>query len=64
MNIPKDPVMLMSFINTQLRDNYSSLEDMAGAYGINEDEIKEKLLKAGYKYDKENHRFISASMIQ
>ena len=26
--IPKDPVMLMSFLNTQLRDNYSSFEDL------------------------------------
>ena len=26
--IPKDPVMLMSFLNTKLRDQYSSLEEL------------------------------------
>ena len=32
MNLPKDPVMLLSFVNTQLRDNYSNLEELAAAY--------------------------------
>ena len=26
MNLPKDPVMLMSYLNTQLRDNYEEVE--------------------------------------
>ena len=26
-NIPKDPVMLLSYLNTQLRDFYPSLEE-------------------------------------
>ena len=28
MNLPKDPVMLMSYINTQLRDNYDLLNEL------------------------------------
>ena len=27
-NIPNDPIMLMSYLNTQLRDNYASLEEL------------------------------------
>ena len=26
--LPKDPMILLSYINTQLRDNYSSLGEM------------------------------------
>ena len=37
--IPKDPVMLMSFLNTQLRDNYSSFEDLCGAYDVDRNQF-------------------------
>ena len=58
MDIPKDPIMLMSFVNTQLRDNFSSLTDLAKSYGVSEDEIVSKLASVGYKYDEEGNRFI------
>jgi hypothetical protein len=38
-NIPKDPVMLMSFLNMKLRDHYSSLEAFADDMDINEQEL-------------------------
>jgi len=57
MNIPKDPVMLLSFVNTELRDNYSSLDELAASYGISPSEIEEKLRAIDYTYDKENNRF-------
>ena len=34
MALPKNPVMLLSFVNTQLRDNYSGLKELAAAYDI------------------------------
>ena len=37
MALPKDPVMLLSFVNTQLRDNYSGLKELAAAYDIDEE---------------------------
>ena len=45
MNMPKDPVMLLSFVNTQLRDNYSTLSELAAAYMVDEKEITDKLVK-------------------
>ncbi|MBR6315874.1 MAG: DUF4250 domain-containing protein [Lachnospiraceae bacterium] len=57
--IPKDPVMLLSFINTQLRDNYSSLPDLAASYGVSEQEIKEKIGSIGYTYNEEQNRFVN-----
>ena len=46
--IPKDPNMLLSYINMALRDKYSSFEDMATSEGFDAKEIKEKLEAAGY----------------
>ena len=57
MNIPKDPVMLMSFLNTQLRDNYASLDDLLKTYGV-EEEVTEKLSQAGYIYEPEKNQFV------
>ena len=41
MTLPKDPVMLLSLINTKLRDFNSSLDDFCKENDLNEDEIKE-----------------------
>lgn len=52
-NIPKDPVMLLSFLNTQLRDYYPSLEDCCLSLGINMEEITGGLALIGYYYNEE-----------
>ena len=36
MKLPKDPVMLLSVVNTELRDHYPSLAELAKAYGVTE----------------------------
>lgn len=58
MNMPKDPVMLLSFINTQLRDNYTSLTELAKSYMIEEQEIVDKLAAINYAYDSERNQFV------
>ncbi len=58
MNIPKDPVMLLSFVNTQLRDNYASLTELAKSYMIEEQEIVDKLAAINYAYDSDRNQFI------
>ena len=59
MNIPNDPVMLMSYINTQLRDNYPSLTELIKSLGLDEKEVTDKLNTIGMKYDSELNRFIA-----
>ena len=56
--IPKDPVMLMSFLNTQLRDNYSSLDDLCGAYDLDAQEIRQKLSAIDCHYDADRNQFV------
>lgn len=58
MNLPKDPVMLLSVVNTKLRDNYPSLEEFAKAHMISEEELKAKLKMINYEYNEERNQFV------
>lgn len=57
-NIPKDPVILLSYINTRLRDQYNSLEDCCLALGIEIKDLEDTLSIIDYHYNKENNQFI------
>ena len=56
--IPKDPVMLLSFINTQLRDNYDSLTELCKTYSVDINQINKTLLAIDYVYDKSVNQFV------
>ena len=58
MSLPKDPVMLLSVVNTKLRDYYPSLEELAKAEGITKEEIETKLKSINYSYDESRNQFI------
>lgn len=55
--LPNDPIMLMSVINTKLRDLYPSLEKLCEDMDVSEKEITEKLESAGFRYDPQQNRF-------
>ena len=58
--LPQDPVMLLSYLNTQLRDNYSSLDALFEGMDIPGDvqeEITKKLQAIGYSYNRELNQF-------
>lgn len=56
--IPKDPVMLLSYVNTQLRDHYASLEDFCSALDIEQQALEEKLERIDYRYDGVRNQFV------
>ncbi len=58
MDIPKDPAMLLSFVNLKLRDYYKSLDEMCDDLDIDRDGIVNKLSSIGYEYDRESNRFV------
>lgn len=58
MTLPKDPVMMLSVVNTELRDRFPTLERLAAAHMTEEQEIKAKLEQIGYQYDAEQNRFV------
>lgn len=57
MSLPKDPVMLLSVVNTKLRDFYPSLEELAKAEGVTAEEIIQKLAMINYVYDEKRNQF-------
>lgn len=57
MNLPDDPMMLMSVINMKLRDFYKDLDTLCEDLDIDRRELEERLGKAGFEYSSENNRF-------
>ena len=57
MTCPSDPVMLLSYINTQLRDHYESLAALCEDLDLSEAALKETLAAIGYEYNREQNRF-------
>ena len=56
--IPKDPVILLSFVNTKLRDEYSSLDELCAALDMDQEEVVKSLEALDYHYDSAYHQFI------
>lgn len=57
-NLPKDPSMLLSFVNLKLRDYYPSLDEMCKALDLEKEEIIKKLKSIDYEYSVEYNKFI------
>ena len=56
--IPKDPVMLLSFVNLKLRDFYPSLAAMCEDLDVDEAQITERLAGINYNYDADRNQFV------
>jgi hypothetical protein len=56
--IPNDPVMLLSYVNTQLRDYYSSLDALCEDKGIRKEELVEKMKSIEYVYEVDRNQFV------
>ena len=56
--LPNDPIMLLSYVNTQLRDNYSSLDDFCASMDVDRSQLEEKLKMVNYEYDAERNAFV------
>lgn len=56
-NLPTDPFILLSYVNTKLRDEYSSLDKMCDDLDIDRTELERKLGEAGFEYSSENNKF-------
>ncbi|HBB72599.1 MAG TPA: DUF4250 domain-containing protein [Ruminococcus sp.] len=57
MNIPNDPVILLSYINTKLRDDFSDIEELCKSLCIEQRSLEEKLSSIGYSYSRETNQF-------
>lgn len=56
--LPEDPMILLSYVNTQLRDFYSDLEAFCQDLNVDAEKIREKLRSIDYEYDEKSNRFV------
>ena len=58
MDLPQDPVILLSFVNTKLRDEYASLNAFCSAYDVEPAALCEKLAALNYRYAEKQNQFV------
>ena len=56
--LPKDPFILLSVVNTKLRDQYSSLDRLCDDLGESKEQIVQALSGVGYAYSPEQNQFV------
>ena len=56
--IPKDPFMLVSWLNTQLRDFYPSLDELCQALNLDRQSIANSLASIDFRYDPDTNSFV------
>lgn len=57
MDLPNDPVMLMSVINTRLRDQYPTLAALCDDLGLDQADLETRLASAGFEYMPQTNQF-------
>ncbi|MBQ3089695.1 MAG: DUF4250 domain-containing protein [Oscillospiraceae bacterium] len=56
--LPQDPVILLSYVNTKLRDQYPSLQDLCEDLEADQQALEEKLKLINYEYDRQQNQFV------
>lgn len=56
--LPKDPFILLSVVNTKLRDQYSSLDKLCDDLDESKEQIVQALAGVGYTYSPEQNQFV------
>lgn len=56
--LPNDPMLLLSVVNTKLRDTYADLNALCEDLEVEPAQLKEKLNSIGYEYSFEQNRFL------
>ena len=57
-NIPNDPEMLLSFVNTQLRYYFTTLDLFCENFNVDRSELEEKLKSIDYEYNAATNQFV------
>lgn len=59
MKLPSEPAILLSYINTKLRNKYRSLDELCADLNADRARIESRLSGMGYYYNEALNRFIS-----
>ena len=55
--LPKDPMILLSWVNTRLRDEYPSLDTLCEDRDLDRAALEATLEAVGFSYDAAQNRF-------
>lgn len=55
--LPKDVMMLMSYVNMKLRDEYASLDEMCASMDIDRTWLEKRLAEGGFEYNPSQNKF-------
>ena len=61
--LPRDPAILLSYVNMKLRDEYSGLEDLCRAVDTDAEKVVEALAVLGYGYYPVCNQFVAAGWL-
>ena len=56
--LPKDPFILLSVVNTKLRDQYSSLDKLCDDLDEDKNQLVQTLAGVGFTYSPQQNQFI------
>ncbi|MCI9156858.1 MAG: DUF4250 domain-containing protein [Lawsonibacter sp.] len=56
--LPQDPIILLSYVNTKLRDEYDGLDELCAALDADQEELERRLEGVNYRYSPERNQFI------
>ena len=58
MELPNDPMLLLSVLNMKLRDFYPSLEALCDDLDLDKAALLARMERIGYRYDPEKNAFV------
>ena len=58
VGLPKDPVLLLSTVNTKIRDYYHTLDALCEDMQADKEAIVSILKGIDYEYDESRHQFV------
>ena len=58
VDVPQDPIILVSFVNTKLRDQFATLEEFCKTYDVDEQELRTTLEDIDYQYDETTNQLV------
>ncbi|BDF33960.1 DUF4250 domain-containing protein [Lachnospiraceae bacterium] len=56
--LPKDPMLLLSVVNTKIRDYYHTLDELCEDMQVDKNTIVDTLKGIDYEYDESRHQFV------
>ena len=57
MKLPADPMILYSYVNQKLRDEYESLDSLCEDLELDRETLEGRLAEAGFAYDARRNCF-------